>query len=48
VAAFAAAVAAAPVGSVDGGAVLKAGLTAAAQALSAAVAASGSTMLKTL
>jgi hypothetical protein len=48
VAAFAAAVAAAPVGSVDGGAVLKAGLTAAAQALSAAVAGCGSTMLRTL
>jgi hypothetical protein len=45
---FAAAVAAAPVGSLDGGAVLKAGLMAAAQELSAAVAASGATMLKTL
>jgi len=48
VAAFAAAVAAAPVVPTDGGASLKAALTAAAQALSSAVAASASTMLKTL
>lgn len=46
--AFAAAVAAAPVTPQDGGAALKVALVAAAEALSAAVAGCGSTMLKTL
>lgn len=46
--AFAAAVSAAPVVPQDGGAALKAALVAATAALSSAVAASGSTLLKTL